>query len=111
MNTKHILLNKKMINFILMIDTFLPSAKSVSQSPRHCPEHGAGHEPSNIEEGDAVLLVAVPGVQLVDVGSLQPVAEQGGEVGREKGFLEPVIVAGYCSALPGTVQQCNALTW
>ena len=100
-----------MINFILMIDTFLPSAKSVSQSPRHCPEHGAGHEPSNIEEGNAVLLVAVPGVQLVDVGSLQPVAEQGGEVGREKLFLKPVIVAGYCSALPGTVQQCNALTW
>ena len=45
-------------------------------------------EKTDIEEGDLVLLVAVGGVQGVDVGSLHPVTEQGQEVGGEKYPLE-----------------------
>ena len=68
---------------------YLPSAKSVCQTAWEGAKHGAGQKPRDIEDGDIRLLVAVPGVQLVDVGALQPVAEQGREVGGEKRSLEP----------------------
>ena len=51
-------------------------------------EEHAGCEARDIEHGDLRLLEAVVGVQLVDVGPLQPVPQQRREVDQVETALE-----------------------
>ena len=51
-------------------------------------EEHTGCEARDIQHGDLRLLEAVVGVQLVDVGPLQPVPQQRGEVDQVETALE-----------------------
>ena len=66
----------------------LAAPPEVSQRPRARPEQHWGGEPDHVEHRDLRLLEAVVGVQLVDVGALQPVPQQRGEVDQVKTPLE-----------------------
>ena len=65
-----------------------PPAIDVRGGPGESPEDRAGGEARDVEQRDGGVRVAVPGVQPVDVGALQPVREHGQQVHREVGPLQ-----------------------
>ena len=71
-------------------------------------EEHTGCEARDIQHGDLRLLEAVVGVQLVDVGPLQPVPQQRREVDQVETALETETRAFFICQ-----QQCNniLLTW
>ena len=65
-----------------------PPSVSVCQGPRGAAQDTGGQVASHEEYSDVSLPIAVLSVQLVDVGALQPVREEGQEVGGEVEGLE-----------------------
>ena len=69
-------------------DGHLPPAPNVSQGSSAGPKEDTGGKASHIEDSYLGLSEAIVGIQFVDIGSLQPVPQQGTEVHNVETLLE-----------------------